>query len=399
MAAIRKRKLSSGDTRWQVDYRDVSGARRHKQFTTKRDADAWLVQARADVAAGTHVPDSTSITVAAACELWLQHGRLEQLEESTLRQRKQHVELHIKPGIGNTKLAKLNTPAVEAFRDDLVASLSRPLARAVLTSLKGALKDARRRGLLLKNPAEDTTVKISSRDEEEVVIPSKDHIRLILEKVSDRWRPLIATALFTGLRASELRGLLWEHVDLKAGTVRVQQRADFLNVIGPPKTKAGRRTVPLAPMVVDTLKAWRLAGSGRRRTNATPPPVQTSHRLDLVFPSRRGAILSTASIHKECWRPLQLLNGMVKPNSVSENFPDGEPLYTFHSLRHAAASLFIEQGWSPKKVQKVMGHSSITVTYDTYGHLWPSDADDRASMAEIEDRLLGRAPAKGGASG
>lgn len=63
--------------------------------------------------------------------------------------------------------------------------------------------------------------------------------------------------------------------------------------------------------------------------------------------------------------------------------------YTFHALRHTAASLFIEQGWSPKKVQTVMGHSSITVTYDIYGHLFPSPDEDAEAMAQIQARLLG----------
>lgn len=388
MATIRKRKLASGDTRWQVDYRDQEGSRRHKQFATKREADAWLVQARAQVAAGTHVVESASITVSQACELWVSQGTLEELEESTLRQRRQHTDLHIKPAIGSVKLSKLSTPAVEAFRDKLVGTLSRPLARAVLSSFKGVLSEARRRGHLHKNPAEDTVVRISSRDEDEVAVPSKEHIRVIVEKVPERWRALILTALFTGLRASELRGLTWDNVDLKAAVLHVRQRADFRNVIGPTKTKAGRRKIPLAPIVVDTLKAWRVAGSGRSKPRDKLLETGGSRALDLVFPSRRGRILTATSIHKQCWRPLQLQNGMVKPGSRSPETPDGQPLYTFHSLRHAAASLFIEQGWSPKRVQQVMGHSSITVTYDTYGHLWPSDEDDRASMISIEDRLL-----------
>jgi integrase len=59
-----------------------------------------------------------------------------------------------------------------------------------------------------------------------------------------------------------------------------------------------------------------------------------------------------------------------------------------HALRHGAASLFIEQGWSPKKVQKVMGHGSIQATFDIYGHLWENLDDDVTAMAQIEARLL-----------
>jgi integrase len=387
MATIRKRRLPSGVTSWQVDYRDQAGARRHKQFPTRRQADAWLVQARAQVAAGTHVPDSSSATVGEACDLWIAAGELDALEESTLEQRRVHIRLHIKPAIGAIKLSRLTTPRVEQFRDDLVRKNSRANARAILTSLKGALKEARRRGLMGVNPAEDTSVKMSVRDQEDVVIPTRDHIRTIIEKVSPRWRALVLTALFTGLRCSELRGLFWKHVDLRGGVVKVRQRADFRNKIGPPKTKAGRRSVPLAPMVLNALKEWKLAGSGRAKPK-TAEAAAEAPRLDLVFPSRRGAIVSNSSIHKECWRPLQLANGMADPESVSESNPTGVPLYTFHALRHAAASLFIEQGWTPKRVQTVMGHSSIQVTYDTYGHLWPSEDDDQKAVAEIEARVM-----------
>jgi integrase len=63
--------------------------------------------------------------------------------------------------------------------------------------------------------------------------------------------------------------------------------------------------------------------------------------------------------------------------------------YTFHALRHVAASLFIEQGWTPKKVQEVMGNQSIRMTYDTYGHLWDDKKGDREAVAQIQARLLG----------
>jgi len=175
------------------------------------------------------------------------------------------------------------------------------------------------------------------------------------------WRPLIITAIFTGLRCSELRGLTWKHVDLDCRVIRVRQRADFQSRIGPPKSKAGIRDVPLAPMALNTLREWKLACP---RTE-----------LDLAFPSANGRIHSTSNIHKQCWRPLQRALGF-------------RLTYTFHSLRHAAASLFLEQGWSPKKVQTVMGHSSVQVTFDVYGHLWESSDDDARAMALLEARLL-----------
>jgi integrase len=189
------------------------------------------------------------------------------------------------------------------------------------------------------------------------------------------WRPLIVVAIFTGLRCSELRGLGWEHVDFDQKIICVRRRADFLNQMGPPKSEAGNRDVPMSPMVLNTLRAWKLACPA------------TTHNI--VFPSENGAIHSNSNLHKQCWRPLQRALGLVDAGQDAAGNPIEEPRYTFHTLRHAAASLFIEQGWSPKKVQVVMGHASIQVTFDTYGHLWKTVEDDAKAMAQIETRLLG----------
>lgn len=396
MASVRKRILSSGEIRWQVDYRDHSGKRRHKQFATKAEAVSYETKVRSEIVAGTHVADSASITIEAAADLWLQRAELEKLEPATVRQYRQHVKLHIVPLIGATKLSRFTKPAAEEFRDKLVEKVSRPLARAVLTSLKGILKEAQRRGLVGHNAAADTSVKVSKRDKKKTEIPTKDEIRALLGKsaelwpitktvrtreseqkvVSVSWRPMLVTAIFTGLRCSELRGLTWENVDLANAVIHVRQRADFQNRIGAPKTEAGTRDVPLAPAVVNTLKQWKLA------CPATG--------LNLVFPTDEGTIHSNSNLHKHYWGPLLRETGCVLVTGTDDKGkPVEEPRYKFHALRHVAASLFIEQGWSPKKVQKVMGHSSIQVTFDIYGHLWENLDDDIRDMAQIEARLIG----------
>lgn len=366
MATIRKRALPSGKTVWQCDYRDGAGNRRSRQFQKKRDADAFLVQARAEVAQGIHTPDSVSITVEQAGALWLARGEAEGLEASTLAMYGQHVRLHINPRIGAVKLSRLTTPAVETFRDELVAALSREMARKVLKSLKGLLREAQRRGLVAQNAAEATSVKMAGRQKEEAEIPTKEHMRAILQHAPERWRPLIVTALFTGLRSSELRGLTWANVDLRNKLIKVRQRVDRYNVMGVPKSRAGRRDVPMAPMVVNALRKWKLAC-----------PVTEA---GLVFPTDAGNITTGSVLHKSAWRPTMIAAGIMK-----EGDP---PPYTFHALRHGAASLFIEQGMGPKRVQAVMGHSTITITFDLYGHLFPAPEDDLAAMAEIEARLL-----------
>ena len=234
MSSVRKRVLPSGDVRWQVDYKDHSGKRRHKQFERKREAEAYETRVRSELAAGIHVADAASATIAQAGELWIERAEeIEQLETSTVKQYRQHLKHHIIPLLGGVKLSRLTKPAVEEFRDQLLRSRSKPLARAVLTSLKGILKEAQRRGLVGQNVAADTKVNLKKRERPEIEIPSKDEIRAILLKSADLWpltrirvsrkgdrksvadarRPLIVTAIFTGLRCSELRGLSWTNVD------------------------------------------------------------------------------------------------------------------------------------------------------------------------------------------
>ena len=107
-----------------------------------------------------------------------------------------------------------------------------------------------------------------------VDIPTPDEIKAILAAPLGRWRPLLVTAIFSGLRASELRGLRWADIDLKRGELHVRQRADCYNGIGRPKSEAGERIVPLPPPVVAMLREHRLA--------CPKGP------LDLVFPNGSG---------------------------------------------------------------------------------------------------------------
>jgi integrase len=382
--------------RWLVDYRDSAGKRRAKQFETKRDADGYMVKARAEVAAGTHVADSQSVSLGEAADLWVESGERDRLEVTTVRQRRQHVDLHIKPLIGGTKLSRLSAPIVQEFVDRLLETRSRAMARRVVTSLKGILAEAQRRGLIAHNPAMVARV-VKRREEDEdgaaIQLPPKAHLKLMIAKSAELWptmrknggrdsltccwRPLIVTAIFTGMRASELRGLTWSNVDFDGGLIRVRQRADRYNGLGMPKSKAGRREIPLAPLVTNTLREWKLA---------CPTTA-----LDLVFPSERGEVIWHTNLYKQCF--LALLAAcklMISFPARSEGRqPRVQPPYNFHALRHAAASLFIEQGWTPKKIQTVMGHSSIQVTFDIYGHLFPNPEDDAKAMAQIEARLLG----------
>ena len=127
--SVRKRKWKTRSSEereaWLVDYTDRDGDRHIRTFARKKEADAEAARIRVDVDQGLHTAPNKSITVTQAAEDWLKYVELEGRERSTLAQYRQHVDRHIKPRLGDEKLAKLTTPRINAFRDDLLASLSR----------------------------------------------------------------------------------------------------------------------------------------------------------------------------------------------------------------------------------------------------------------------------------
>lgn len=181
---------------------------------------------------------------------------------------------------------------------------------------------------------------------------------------------LLLTAALTGLRASELRGLRWSDVDLKACEIHVRQRADRYRAIGNPKSAASRRSIPLAPEVLSALKTWKLAC-----------PLG---ELGLVFPTSGGAVEHHANILRAL-APVMIAAGVTDSK--------GRPKYALHAFRHFFASWCInpkERGGRElpaKVVQQLLGHSSIVMTLDRYGHLFPR-GDDRSELAASARALL-----------
>jgi len=204
--SVRKRTwLTAGVAReaWVVDYVDADGGRHIKTFARKRDADAHHADVTVNVAKGVHTPESRSLTVAQAGEQWLTAAELERLERSTLDHYRTHVIKHIAPRIGAAKLATLTTPQVNAFRDELVRNLSRPMARKVLASFRSIIIDARRRGTIAHNVAEGVRIGGDKRATRKLEvgrdIPTPDEVRRILAAAEGVCRPFLVVAAFAGL--------------------------------------------------------------------------------------------------------------------------------------------------------------------------------------------------------
>jgi len=309
---------------------------------------------------------SSDATISDAAKLWLKRCKAYELERATLRSYKGHFTHHIEPKIGDLLLQNVTRADVEEFLDDMLDSSSKMMTKKVLASLRSILTHAQSRGWIEHNYARDVKLPRGRRHEEEKVIPTKDEIRALLKNVPAKSKPIIVTAVFTGMRSSELRGLTWSNVDLEKGVIRIRQRADRWNEMGAPKSRAGRRDIPMTPMVRSTLTEW------QKRCPKGP--------LNLVFPNGKGNPEGHANLYHRIFKPLMVDCGIVDR--------EGKPRFSIHCLRHAAASLFIEQGWSPKKIQAILGHSSINMTFDVYGHLFHDAEADVALMEKVEKDLM-----------
>ena len=396
--SVRKRKwiTRKGEEReaWIVDYRDQQGQRLLKTFARKKEADDFAATTHIEVREGTHVADSASVTVTKAGELWLKSAEAGELERTTLDQYRQHLRLHIEPIIGRTKLSQLNAPTIRNFEDKLREKDRSPtIVKYVVRSLGALLADAQERGLIIRNPVRELRSHRRRRGKGAkqerggklkvgIDIPTPDEIKRIIAAVEGKWRPLLLTAIFTGLRASELRGLRWEDVDLTKGNLHVRQRADRFNQIGPPKTTAGVRTVPLPPMVVNTLREWKLKCPKK------------DGKLWLVFPNGEGNVEWHTNLVLRGLHPTLIKAGVTVRAKDAHGRPlvdeNGKPVvvakYTgLHALRHFYASWCASIGLTMKAVQTRMGHSNTAVTMDTYTHIFPTADDGVAGKLQAQD--------------
>jgi integrase len=384
--SVRKRtwKSPNGEMReaWVVDYVDQHGERHLKTFAKKRDADAHHAIVGVAVRAGTHTADSKSVTVARAAQLWLESCEAAGLERTTITAYRQHVDLHIAPILGALRLSQLTVPLVRGFEDRLRQDGRSPvMVRKARRSLGGILADAQERGLIQQNVVYSLRKNRRSRRADGngklkigIDIPSPAEMRAIVSSLdtAGRYRPLLLTAIFTGLRASELRGQRWADVDLKCGELHVRQRADRHGTMGRPKSEAGERTVPLPPMVVAALREHWLACR--------------NSELDLSFPNSKGNVDHRNSIVYGGFHRAQVAAGVVDQHG-------GAKYKGLHSLRHFYASWCINRRVDGglelplKLVQTRLGHASIQMTADVYGHLFPR-SDDGSELAAAERAFL-----------
>jgi len=244
----------------------------------------------------------------------------------------------------NCMLTNMSMRHVDKFKTERMRRLGPNSVNIELRTLRAAFNIAKRWDLIEQNPF--SNVKLARVPEREPVFFSKDDLRKLLAAIKEDWlKAMVVLALYTGMRRAEITNLRWQDVDFERKTIRVESNATF-------KTKQGkRRIIPLADTALNLLQVRQL-----------------TKRNEYVFTLNGRKIYDNWVTHKF----------KFYLNEVNLN----DRLH-FHSLRHTFASWLVQDGVSLFEVQKLMGHSNISVT-QVYSHLLPETLHSTVNKINLD---------------
>ncbi len=288
----------------------------------------------------------------------------DRFKPSVIRSYDDSLKLHVLPDIGARKLSDITGAdlqrLVERLRKKRNPRNGKPLAASTVRNAIAPLRVVFRRALLLglvfASPTAGLALPAARGRRDRVAEPGE--IAQLLAALPAGQRAVWATAAYAGMRRGELMALRWAELDLDALEIRVERSWDVREGPVEPKSIAGTRVVPVAATLAAVLRDHRAASAWRE---------------GLVFGRSAGRPFSPGTVQQRAraaWSAAKL--GAL----------------TLHEARHTFASLMIAAGVSPKALQTYMGHGSVAITLDRYGHLFPSD---RGRDAAALDALLARA--------
>jgi integrase len=268
-------------------------------------------------------------------------------------------------------LSKLTAQQVQLlYSQKLKEGLSARTVHHLHATLNHALKDALRLGLIQRNVIDMVKPPRPERHEMRTLSAIMAN-RLLDAAQGDRFEALYVLALTTGMREGELLALRWQDIDLEQRSLQVRvslQESRPGYIVAEPKTAYSRRRMMLAQVAVDALRVHRVSQNEERLLLG---PVWQDN--DLVFPNQIGRLMDPSGL-------LQMFKQLLVKAGI--------PPIRFHDLRHTAATLLLERGVMAKTVSEMLGHSSVKVTLDLYGHVTPRMQE---AVAATMDTLFKRA--------
>jgi len=329
-----------------------------KTFPTVAAARSWRADARAAIQQG-HLGLPTKTTLVEAGDAWLDAARAgvartrsgDPYKPSAIRAYEQALRCHLLPELGHRRLTSIVRNDVQDIVDGMVADgLSAATVRNAILPLRVIYRRAIARSEVLVNPTAGLALPSYRGRRERVARPAE--AKALLEGLEPGDRALWATALYAGLRRGELKALRWRDVDFEVGVIRVERNWDDKVGVVLPKSRAGVRRVPLAQPLRAILAAHRLAKA----------PADEDW---LVFARPDGRPAATEWLTQRARARWERAG--VTPLGL-------------HDARHTYASFMIAAGVNAKSLQTFMGHSSIQMTLDRYGHLMAGAEDEAGGL-------------------
>ena len=339
-------------------YDAISKRKVSKTFKTLGEARRWRATAQTQAAKGVRLAGTarTLVDAAEAFVSGIASGAIrtragERYKPSVVREYERSLRLHVLPTLGGVKLSKLQRRDVQRLVDELLASSADPSTiRNALKPLQVIYRRAIEDGDLAVNPCERLRLPAARGRRERIASPAEAAALIAAVRPEDR--ALWGCAFYAGLRRGELRALLWDDVDLAGGLIRVERSMSSHGEIGTPKSRAGRRAVPIVAALRDLLIEHK---------------VVTWLDTGLVFGSSAKSPFTPTAVRRRAltaWRRAGL-----------------EPI-GLHECRHTFASLLIAAGVNAKAITAYLGHASIQTTFDLYGHLMPGNEDEAVALVD-----------------
>ncbi|MGH2634970.1 MAG: tyrosine-type recombinase/integrase [Actinomycetota bacterium] len=332
-------------------------------FPTQRDAVGWRDRQRVGVRSGGHVAPDRATVGTYLLDEWLPSIR-SSVRPGTWSSYSMHCRVHVAPRIGHVRLQTLTVEQVDKTYADLLADgLSAASVRRVHSTVRRALRDARKSGRIVANVAELATLPKASRPKMMVWTPAeaRTFLMFVLDR-DEQSHALFSLMLATGLRRGEAVGLRWSNLDLDGARLTVERTLVSIDgriAESEPKSERSHRTIGLDPETVAILRRQRARQSERRLAWG-----EAWKETDLVFDRGDG--------------------GELHPDAISKRFAKlareaGVPAIRLHDLRHTAATLMLTAGVPAKVASERLGHSTIAITLDTYTAFVPSLDEDAAA--------------------